>query len=114
MCLQVSNKKKLRNFFATFKSLKKGVGSVVGSGSVSQRCGSVSGSAPKCHGSPTLVFNFFRGPVQVQFFIGSTFMFRLAISLGGDTDTIASMAGAITGAYLGIQVSAELGLLYLL
>jgi hypothetical protein len=35
-------------------------------------------------------------------------MFRLAISLGGDTDTIASMAGAITGAYLGIQVSAHL------
>ncbi len=41
-------------------------------------------------------------------FSGSTFMFRLAISLGGDTDTIASMAGAITGAYLGIQVSADL------
>jgi poly(ADP-ribose) glycohydrolase ARH3 len=26
-----------------------------------------------------------------------------AISLGGDTDTIASMAGAISGAYLGIE-----------
>jgi hypothetical protein len=38
-----------------FKSLKKGVGSGVRSGSrsISQRCGS--GSAPKCHGSLTLV-----------------------------------------------------------
>lgn len=26
---------------------------------------------------------------------------RLAVSLGGDTDTIASMAGALAGAYLG-------------
>ena len=26
-----------------------------------------------------------------------------AISLGGDTDTIASMAGAISGAYLGVD-----------
>jgi hypothetical protein len=36
-------------FFASLMLLKKGVGS----GSVSQRCGS--GSAPKCHGPPTLV-----------------------------------------------------------
>jgi hypothetical protein len=35
-------------------------------------------------------------------------LFRIAISLGGDTDTIASMAGAITGAYLGIQVRYQL------
>jgi hypothetical protein len=34
--------------------------------------------------------------------------YRLAISLGGDTDTIASMAGAITGAYLGLQVHSQL------
>jgi hypothetical protein len=34
--------------WGSLKSLKTGVGS----GSVSQRCGS--GSAPKCHGSPTL------------------------------------------------------------
>ncbi len=39
-------------FFASLKSLKKGVGA--GSGSVSQRYGS-EGSAPKCHGSPPLV-----------------------------------------------------------
>ena len=32
------------------------------------------------------------------------FSYRLAIRLGGDTDTIASMAGAISGAYLGIEV----------
>ncbi len=55
-----------------------------------------------------MVLSFFRGPLQVQYFSGSTFTCRLAISLGGDTDTIASMAGAITGAYLGIQVSAHL------
>lgn len=28
---------------------------------------------------------------------------QYAISLGGDTDTIASMAGAIAGAYLGVE-----------
>jgi hypothetical protein len=35
------------------KSLKKGFGSGVGSGSFSQRYGR---STPKCHGSPTLIF----------------------------------------------------------
>ncbi len=44
MCLWVSNKKKLWIFyfsiFVSFKSLKKGVGSGVGSGSISQRYGS--------------------------------------------------------------------------
>jgi hypothetical protein len=51
MCLHVSYKEKYakRYIFAPLKSLKKGVGS----GSVSQRCGS--GSAPKCHGSPSLI-----------------------------------------------------------
>ena len=28
---------------------------------------------------------------------------RLAISLGGDTDTIGAMTGAISGAYLGVD-----------
>jgi len=37
---QVSYKKKILIFFASLKSLKKGVGSVVGSGSISQRYGS--------------------------------------------------------------------------
>lgn len=32
---------------------------------------------------------------------------QYAISLGGDTDTIASMAGAIAGAYYGIDVINE-------
>ncbi len=55
MCLWVSYKKKIckNKFFASLNSLKKGAGSGVGSGS-----GSISkryGSAPKCHGSPTLV-----------------------------------------------------------
>jgi hypothetical protein len=54
MCLRLSYKKKIRKkyffAFASFKSLKKEVGSGVGSGSVSQRYG----SAPKCHRSPTL------------------------------------------------------------
>jgi hypothetical protein len=52
MCLQVSYKKKNEGkitFLASLKSLKKGVRS----GSVSQRYGS--GSASKCHGSPTLL-----------------------------------------------------------
>jgi hypothetical protein len=42
MCLRVSYKKKYEknNFFASLKSLKKGVVSEVGSGSVSQRYGS--------------------------------------------------------------------------
>jgi hypothetical protein len=45
-------KKKLRKkCFFKILSLKKGVGSEVGSGSVNQRYG----YAPKCHGSPTLV-----------------------------------------------------------
>ena len=42
---------KNKYFFASLMLLKKGVRSGVGSGSVSQRYG----SAPKCHGSPTLV-----------------------------------------------------------
>jgi hypothetical protein len=46
-----NNKNKI---FSSLKSLKKGVGSGVGSGFVSQRCGS--GSASKCHGSPKQCF----------------------------------------------------------
>jgi len=51
MCLQISYKE---IFFTSLKSQKKGVGSGTGagSGSICQRCGS--GSAPQCHGSPTL------------------------------------------------------------
>jgi hypothetical protein len=43
MCLRVRNKKKICKksiFFASLKSLKKGVGSGIGSGSISQRYGS--------------------------------------------------------------------------
>ena len=41
MCLWASHEGKIWGiFFASLKSLKKGVGSEVGSGSVSQRCGS--------------------------------------------------------------------------
>jgi hypothetical protein len=43
MFLWLSYKKKICNFFASLKSLKKGV-----------RYGVRSGSAPKCHTSPTL------------------------------------------------------------
>jgi hypothetical protein len=58
MCLWVSNKKKYEkiNFFASLKSLKKGVGSRVGSGS-GAASESGSGSAPKCSGSPTLIIS---------------------------------------------------------
>jgi hypothetical protein len=49
------NKKYIKNtgnFFASLKSMKKGKGS----GSISKRYGiRGSGSAPKCHGSPTLL-----------------------------------------------------------
>ncbi len=44
--------------YGSLKSLKKGVGSGVGSGSISQRC--VPGSAPKCHRSSTLIGAVFR------------------------------------------------------
>ncbi len=49
MCLRISFKKKYGIFFASLMSRKKGVGS----GSVRRRYGS--GSASKCHGSPTLL-----------------------------------------------------------
>ncbi len=46
---------------------------------------------------PTAIFAFLAHPPDFV----STVLY--AISLGGDTDTIASMAGAISGAYLGID-----------
>jgi poly(ADP-ribose) glycohydrolase ARH3 len=46
---------------------------------------------------PTAIFSFLAHPQDFQ----STVIY--AVSLGGDTDTIASMAGAISGAYLGVD-----------
>ena len=46
---------------------------------------------------PTAIFAFLANPQSFT----STVVY--AISLGGDTDTIASMAGVISGAYLGID-----------
>ncbi len=46
---------------------------------------------------PTAIYSFLRQPRSYK----DTVIY--AISLGGDTDTIASMAGAISGAYLGID-----------
>ena len=46
---------------------------------------------------PTAIFAFLAHPQD----FASTVIY--AVSLGGDTDTIASMAGAISGAYLGID-----------
>lgn len=46
---------------------------------------------------PTAIFAFLSNPQD----FASTVIY--AVSLGGDTDTIASMAGAISGAYLGID-----------
>jgi len=46
---------------------------------------------------PTAIFSFLAHPQD----FASTVLY--AVSLGGDTDTIASMAGAISGAYLGID-----------
>ena len=45
---------------------------------------------------PTAIFSFLSHPSD---FVSTV---TYAISLGGDTDTIASMAGAISGAYLGV------------
>ncbi|XP_023324703.1 poly(ADP-ribose) glycohydrolase ARH3-like isoform X2 [Eurytemora carolleeae] len=52
---------------------------------------------------PTAFFCFLRGCKRFQGKDQFEQTIRLAIHLGGDTDTIASMAGAITGAYLGVQ-----------
>jgi len=46
---------------------------------------------------PTAIYCFLRQPQSYK----DTVIY--AISLGGDTDTIAAMAGAISGAYLGIE-----------
>jgi poly(ADP-ribose) glycohydrolase ARH3 len=46
---------------------------------------------------PTAIYCFLRQPKSYK----DTVIY--AISLGGDTDTIAAMAGAISGAYLGIE-----------
>ena len=46
---------------------------------------------------PTAIYCFLRQPESYRDCV------LYAISLGGDTDTIASMAGAISGAYLGIE-----------
>jgi poly(ADP-ribose) glycohydrolase ARH3 len=46
---------------------------------------------------PTAIHCFLRHPESYPETV------TYAISLGGDTDTIAAMAGAISGAYLGIE-----------
>ena len=46
---------------------------------------------------PTAIYCFLKQPKSYKDSV------IYAISLGGDTDTIASMAGAISGAYLGIE-----------
>ena len=46
---------------------------------------------------PTAIYSFLRQPKSYKDAV------IYAISLGGDTDTIAAMAGAISGAYLGIK-----------
>eukprot|EP00088_Acartia_fossae_P023000 TRINITY_DN24063_c0_g1_i1.p1 TRINITY_DN24063_c0_g1~~TRINITY_DN24063_c0_g1_i1.p1 ORF type:complete len:367 (+),score=51.45 TRINITY_DN24063_c0_g1_i1:1-1101(+) len=52
---------------------------------------------------PTAFFCFLRAASKFQPENQFEQTIRLAIHLGGDTDTIASMAGAISGAYLGIK-----------
>lgn len=46
---------------------------------------------------PTAIYSFLRQPKSYKDCV------LYAISLGGDTDTIAAMAGAISGAYLGVE-----------
>jgi poly(ADP-ribose) glycohydrolase ARH3 len=50
---------------------------------------------------PTAIYSFLRYPDSFKDAVS------FAISLGGDTDTIASMAGAISGAYLGLNAIPE-------
>ena len=50
---------------------------------------------------PTAIYCFLRQPKSYKDTV------TYAISLGGDTDTIAAMAGAISGAYLGIEAIPE-------
>merc|ERR1719391_1856581 len=52
---------------------------------------------------PTALFCFLRGCSKFDKSVQFEETIKLAIQLGGDTDTIASMAGAITGAYLGAE-----------
>lgn len=73
---------------------------------------------------PTAIYCFLRAQekipgIEVSFYFSTFFLFitvsvfqtdnifrrtiQYAISLGGDTDTIASMAGSMAGAYLGIN-----------
>ena len=69
-------------------------------------------SAPFSFSSPSLALSLYLSlpgeavPCAIYSFLASQRFDELipfAISLGGDTDTIASMAGAIGGAYWGIE-----------
>jgi hypothetical protein len=55
----------------SFIEISSEEGSRVGSGSISQRCGS--GSEPKCHGSPTLIYRYFY--VKRRVFFGKSCVF---------------------------------------
>jgi poly(ADP-ribose) glycohydrolase ARH3 len=46
---------------------------------------------------PTAIYSFLSHPASFKDVV------LFAVSLGGDTDTIAAMAGAIAGAYLGVD-----------
>ena len=60
------------------------------------------GNGVEAHESvPTAIYTFLRYPDSFADVVG------YAISLGGDTDTIASMAGAVSGAYLGLDAIPE-------
>ena len=50
---------------------------------------------------PTAIYSFLRSPESFKEVV------TYAISLGGDTDTIASMAGALAGAFLGLDAIPE-------
>ncbi|GFT59959.1 ADP-ribose glycohydrolase ARH3 [Nephila pilipes] len=55
---------------------------------------------------PSAIYSFLRGMKPIsEFEISNPFVRTIyfAISIGGDTDTIASMAGGIAGAYYGIE-----------
>jgi poly(ADP-ribose) glycohydrolase ARH3 len=60
------------------------------------------GNGVEAHNSvPTAIYSFANNPSNFKAAVG------YAVSLGGDTDTIAAMTGAISGAYHGIEAVPE-------
>ncbi len=77
--------KNVKFFFASLNSMEKGVGSGVGSRFISQMYGFGSGSAPKCHGFPTLIPPF-GSNLALRWTIKYRFAFLLYFALAHPTN----------------------------